>query len=179
MKTHTFTLRVAGLERVLPKIEINENLTIASFVILGDTQLIEKCSSIMAKKIPEVDYIICPEAKSIPLAHSISVHKGVDYVVLRKSIKGYMNNPIIEEVKSITTIEKQQLVIDGKDAEKLKGKRVAIIDDVVSTGGSLETVEKLMGKINSIIVWRGAILLEGDKEFDDLFYLERLPLWYK
>ena len=174
-----YKLRVAGLERDLPKIKINDNLTIASFVILGDNELIEKTASLMAKEIPDVDYIVCPEAKSIPLAHAIAARKKVDYIVLRKSIKGYMNNPISKEVKSITTIENQHLIIDGKDTERIKGKRIAIIDDVVSTGGSLETVEDLLNEVGSIIVWKGAILLEGDKQFDDLFYIEKLPLWYK
>lgn len=174
-----YTLEVAGLKRDLPKIKISENLTIASFVILGDTELIETTSKIMAEEMPEVDYIVCPEAKSIPLAHSIAARKNVDYVVLRKSIKGYMSNPVVKKVKSITTINEQNLVMNGPDAERLKNKKVAIVDDVVSTGGSLVAVENLLNEIESNVVWKGAILLEGNKEFENLFYLEKLPLWHE
>jgi adenine phosphoribosyltransferase len=174
-----YELKINDLARKLPKVKISDNLTIASFVILGDTKLIEKSADLLFKKMPQkIDYIICPEAKSIPLAHAISVRKNVDYIVLRKSVKGYMNDYIEQEVSSITTIEKQKLVIDSEDVKKIKNKNVAIIDDVVSTGGSIEAVEKLLKKVEANIVWKGAILLEGEKEFKDLIYLEKLPLWY-
>jgi len=172
-----YELNILGLKRFLPKIEVKENLTIASFVILGDTELVETCAEFMSSDIPDIDYIICPEAKSIPLAHAIARNKKINYIVLRKSIKGYMKNPIVKEVKSITTMGKQELVIDGIDVEKIKNKKVAIIDDVVSTGGTIEEVRNLLEQVGANVVWEGCILLEGDGAFEGLYYIKRLPIW--
>lgn len=172
-----YTLNILNLKRNLPKIKINENLTIASFVMLGDTELIETCAEEINKQIPYINYIVCPEAKSIPLAHAVASRRGINYIVLRKSVKGYMKKPIVREVKSITTIEKQELVIDGVDANKIKNKKVAILDDVVSTGGTIQEVEMLLQEVNANVVWKGCVLLEGDNEFENLFYIEKLPLW--
>lgn len=175
---NTYKLELLDMTRELPRIKIDTNLEIASFVILGDTELIEKSAKVLSDNIPDnIDYIICPEAKSIPLAHSVAVRKGIDYIVLRKSIKGYMESPIIGEVKSITTTENQILVLDGKDANKLNNKKVAIVDDVISTGGSMKATEKLLEKVNSYIEWKGVILSEGEDIFEDVFYIEKLPLF--
>jgi len=179
----TYKLELLGLERDLPIISISDKLDIASFVILGDTELVEKAADAIASKISSsVEYLICPEAKAIPLVHSIAVRKNLNYIVLRKSVKAYMKDYIVEEVKSITTAESQKLVINGADIEKIKGKKVAVIDDVVSTGGTLSAVERLLEKVGAEVVWKGAILLEGDEtgpEYPNLFYIQKLPLFWK
>ncbi len=129
-----YELKICGLIRNLKKVQVAPNLVIASFVMLGDTQMIEKSADALfnkMKEIKEIDMLVCPEAKGIPLTHALAVRLGVDYVVARKSIKGYMENPITSEVRSITTNEKQIIVIDETDAAKLEGKRVCIVDDVV------------------------------------------------
>mgnify|MGYP000685785503 CR=1 FL=1 len=127
------TLKVAGLERNLPKIQINDELAIASFVMLGDTVLIERCAMHLSvhPDFPkgEIDFLVCPEAKAIPLTHALARLLDIDYVVARKSVKGYMNDPMIEKVQSITTIEAQTLVLDRCDVLQLVNKKVFIVDD--------------------------------------------------
>ena len=181
MKKEYYELSVAGLKRNLPIVEISPTLKIASFNILGDVELIEKIAKEIADNMPDgIDLIICPEAKSIPLVHSIAIKKNINYIVLRKSIKGYMKDPTTIDVNSITTTGKQILVLDGPDKEKiLNSNKIALIDDVVSTGGSFLSIKKLLNKIDVKIAWEGTVLLEGDKDFDGLFYLERLPIWQK
>ena len=176
-----YELSIAGLKRNLPIIELSSTLKIASFNILGDLELIEETAKKIAENMPDgIDLIICPEAKSIPLVHSIAIKKNINYIVLRKSIKGYMKDPITIDVNSITTVGKQILVLDGPDKDKiLNSKKIAIIDDVVSTGGSFLSIKTLLNKLNVKVFWEGTILLEGDKDFDGLFYLERLPIWQK
>ena len=179
-----YELHVAGLVRKLPKVKINDELAIASFVMLGDTKLTESCALYLTnhpdfpKGDKDIDVVICPEAKAIPLVHVISRILGVDYIVARKSVKGYMVDPIVEKVESITTIGEQMLVLDKPDADKIKGKNVCIIDDVVSTGGSIISVEKLMKKAEANVVCKAAVLLE-DAGYNnpDLVYLENLPIF--
>lgn len=179
-----YELNVAGLVRKLPKVKINDELAIASFVMLGDTKLTESCALYLTnhpdfpKGDNDIDVVICPEAKAIPLVHVISRILGVDYIVARKSVKGYMVDPIVEKVESITTIGEQMLVLDKPDADKVKGKNVCIIDDVVSTGGSITSVEKLMKKAEANVVCKAAVLLE-DAGYNnpDLVYLENLPIF--
>ena len=179
-----YELHVAGLVRKLPKVKINDELAIASFVMLGDTKLTESCALYLTnhpdfpKGDNDIDVVICPEAKAIPLVHVISRILGVDYIVARKSVKGYMVDPIVEKVESITTIGEQMLVLDKPDADKVKGKNVCIIDDVVSTGGSIISVEKLMKKAEANVVCKAAVLLE-DAGYNnpDLVYLENLPIF--
>ena len=179
-----YELHVAGLVRKLPKVKINDELAIASFVMLGDTKLTESCALYLTnhpdfpKGDNDIDVVICPEAKAIPLVHVISRILGVDYIVARKSVKGYMVDPIVEKVESITTIGEQMLVLDKPDADKVKGKNVCIIDDVVSTGGSITSVEKLMKKAEANVVCKAAVLLE-DAGYNnpDLVYLENLPIF--
>ena len=179
-----YELNVAGLVRKLPKVKINDELAIASFVMLGDTKLTESCALYLTnhpdfpKGDNDIDVVICPEAKAIPLVHVISRILGVDYIVARKSVKGYMVDPIVEKVESITTIGEQMLVLDKPDADKIKGKNVCIIVDVVSTGGSIISVEKLMKKAEADVVCKAAVLLE-DAGYNnpDLVYLENLPIF--
>lgn len=129
-----YILNVAGVTRELKKVRVAPGLVIASFVMLGDTQLIEKSADALFAKMKgkiKADVLVCPEAKGIPLTHALAVRMGLDYVVARKSVKGYMEHPVIAEVKSITTKEKQIIVIDELDAAKLRGKKACIVDDVV------------------------------------------------
>ena len=179
-----YELNGAGLVRKLPKVKINDELAIASFVMLGDTKLTESCALYLTnhpdfpKGDNDIDVVICPEAKAIPLVHVISRILGVDYIVARKSVKGYMVDPIVEKVESITTIGEQMLVLDKPDADKIKGKNVCIIDDVVSTGGSIISVEKLMKKAEANVVCKAAVLLEdAGYNNSDLVYLENLPIF--
>ena len=177
-----YTLKVAGLERQLPKVKINDKLSIASFVMFGDTELIEKCSEAIYNHVDfpleEIDILVCPEAKAIPLTHSLAVRSGLNYVIARKSVKVYMVDPIIQKVQSITTLEDQNLVLDRIDVENIVGKKVCIVDDVVSTGGSLNALQILLEKINCEVTCKAAVLLEeAGYDKDDLLYLERLPIF--
>ncbi len=179
----TYTLNVAGLQRELPKVKINDELAIASFVMFGDIELIEACAEniIFHQYFPhfsEIDILFSPEAKSIPLVHAIARKLEKNYVIARKSVKGYMSDPMIEKVQSITTIGAQTLVLDRCDVEKLEGKRVCIVDDVVSTGGSIVGLEKMLEKIDCEVICKAAVLLEeAGYDKDDLVYLEKLPIF--
>ena len=173
----TYTLHVAGLTRELPIIKLSYDLSIASFVILGDTEIVRKTAPIIAKKLPEVDFIVTAEAKGIPLAYEISrVLNLNEYVVARKSVKAYMEEPIEVEVNSITTTNSQKLYLNNQDAKKIKGKRVALVDDVISTGQSLKALERLVEKAGGKVLAKAAILAEGDaKDRKDIIFLEALP----
>ena len=173
----TYTLNVAGLTRELPIIKLSYDLSIASFVILGDTEIVRKTAPIIAKKLPEVDFIVTAEAKGIPLAYEISrVLNLNEYVVARKSVKAYMEEPIEVEVNSITTTNSQKLYLNNQDAKKIKGKRVALVDDVNSTGQSLKALERLVEKAGGKVLAKAAILAEGDaKDRKDIIFLEALP----
>ena len=173
----TYTLNVAGLTRELPIIKLSYDLSIASFVILGDTEIVRKTAPIIAKKLPEVDFIVTAEAKGIPLAYEISrVLNLNEYVVARKSVKAYMEEPIEVEVNSITTTNSQKLYLNNQDAKKIKGKRVALVDDVISTGQSLKALERLVEKAGGKVLAKAAILAEGDaKDRKDIIFLETLP----
>ena len=173
----TYTLHVAGLTRELPIIKLSYDLSIASFVILGDTEIVRKTAPMIAKKLPEVDFIITAEAKGIPLAYEISKILNLnEYIVARKSVKAYMEEPIEVEVNSITTTNSQKLYLNNQDANKIKEKKVALIDDVISTGQSLKALEKLVEKAGANVVAKAAILAEGDaKDRKDIIFLEALP----
>ena len=173
----TYTLHVAGLTRELPIIKLSYDLSIASFVILGDTEIVKKTAPMIAKKLPEVDFVVTAEAKGIPLAYEISKILNLnEYIVARKSIKAYMEEPIEVEVNSITTTNSQKLYLNNQDANKIKGKKVALIDDVISTGQSLKALEKLVEKAGANVVAKAAILAEGDaKDRKDIIFLEALP----
>ena len=173
----TYTLHVAGLTRELPVIKLSYDLSIASFVILGDTEIVRKTAPIIAKKLPEVDLIVTAEAKGIPLAYEISKVLNLnEYVVARKSVKAYMEEPIEVEVNSITTTNSQKLYLNNRDAKKIKGKRIALVDDVISTGQSLKALERLVEKAGGKVLAKAAILAEGDaKDRKDIIFLEALP----
>ncbi|MDR1904309.1 MAG: hypothetical protein LBQ88_18745 [Treponema sp.] len=178
----TYTLHVAGLERKLPIVQVQPHLAIASFVMLGDTALIEAVAEALyqAPLFPRqgIDMLICPEAKAIPLTHALALRLGLDYAVIRKEEKSYMRNALVESVRSITTRHEQVLVLDGSDRERLRNKRVCIVDDVVSTGGSLASAERLLEKVPCTIAGRAAALLEeGGCTGEGLVYLEKLPVF--
>lgn len=175
----SYTLNVGGLTRELPIIKLSDELSIASFVILGDTELVEKTAKLLAEKLPEVDVLVTAEAKGIPLTYEISKLLNLkSYIVARKSIKAYMNSPIEVSVNSITTTNIQKLFLNNVDADFIKGKRVALIDDVISTGQSLKALEELVKKAGANIVAKAAILAEGEaKNREDIIFLEELPLF--
>ena len=179
MENSIYELTVAGITRQLPIIQIAPDLAIASFVILGDCELVTAAAPLLAEKLPEIDYIVTAEAKGIPLANEVSRLLGLPYyIVARKSIKPYMRTPLTDEVNSITTQKTQSLCLDGKDAMAIRGRRVAVLDDVISTGASLEAVERLVEKAGAEVVARAAILAEGDAaKREDIIFLEELPLF--
>lgn len=175
----TYHIEVAGVSRELPIMQVVADLSIASFVILGDCEIVVKSAPLIVEKLPEVDVLVTAEAKGIPLVHEIARLLGHEhYIVVRKSVKPYMGDPLVDEVESITTQKKQSLVLDGHDADAIKGKRIAIIDDVISTGESISAVERLIERAEGNIVAKAAILAEGDAaDREDIIYLERLPLF--
>ena len=179
MENSIYELTVAGVTRQLPVIQIAPDLAIASFVILGDCELVTAAAPLLAERLPEIDYIVTAEAKGIPLANEVSRLLGLPYyIVARKSIKPYMRTPLTDEVNSITTQKTQSLCLDGKDAMAIRGRRVAVLDDVISTGASLEAVERLVEKAGAEVVARAAILAEGDAaKREDIIFLEELPLF--
>ena len=172
-------MQVAGLWRELPICPVNENLYIAGFVIFGDQELTVACARDLLAKAPEYDYIITAEAKGIPLAHEMARQSGAEkYFLARKAPKLYMTGVFESTVKSITTAKEQKLYLDVADAELMKGKKILIVDDVISTGESLTALEKLVEKAGGIIAGRMAVLAEGDaQDREDIIYLEKLPLF--
>ena len=173
-------MQVAGLWRELPICPVNENLYIAGFVIFGDQELTVACARELLKKAPAYDYIITAEAKGIPLAHEMARQSGASkYFLARKAPKLYMTGVFESTVKSITTAKEQKLYLDVADAELMKGKKILIVDDVISTGESLTALEKLVEKAGGIIAGRMAVLAEGDaQDREDIIYLEKLPLFH-
>lgn len=175
-----YRMKVAGLERDLPLFKVSDELYIAGFVIFGDAELTVACARELLKKIPcEYDYMISAEAKGIPLVHEMARQKGdKKYILARKSIKIYMDDPFSATVRSITTSKTQTLYLDGSDAALMKGKRILIVDDVISTGESLKAIEALVEKAGGEIVGRMAILAEGAAAHrPDLTFLEELPVF--
>ena len=172
-------MQVAGLWRELPICPVNENLYIAGFVIFGDQELTVACARELLAKAPAYDYIITAEAKGIPLAHEMARQSGASkYFLARKAPKLYMTGVFESTVKSITTAKEQKLYLDVADAELMKGKKILIVDDVISTGESLTALEKLVEKAGGIIAGRMAVLAEGDaQDREDIIYLEKLPLF--
>ena len=174
-----YRMKVAGLERDLPICPVTEDLYIAGFVIFGDQELTVACAAELLKKAPEYDYIITAEAKGIPLAHEMARQAGdAKYFLARKAPKLYMTGVFESSVRSITTAKEQTLYLDTADAALMNGKRILIVDDVISTGESLNALETLVEKAGGIICGRMAILAEGDAiDREDLVYLEELPLF--
>ena len=174
-----YTLKVAGLERQLPICPVNDKLSIGAFVIFGDCELTTAAADALLKKAPEYDYLITAEAKGIPLVHEMARLNGdKKYMLARKGAKLYMTEVFSVEVNSITTSKTQKLYLDKTDADLMRGKRVLIVDDVISTGESLRAIEELVSKAGGIVVGKMAILAEGDAiKRGDITYLEELPLF--
>lgn len=174
-----YPITVAGVKRELPICNLNEDLSIAAFVIFGDVELTCASAGALLEKAPEFDYMVAPEAKAIPLVHEMARQSGRnEYFLVRKKKKAYMNGVFETVDKSITTQGEQKLYMDGADAAKMKGKRILILDDVISTGGSIAAVENLVEQAGGIVVGKMAILAEGDAaKRDDIIFLEPLPLF--
>lgn len=177
MKTYKMT--IAGLERHLPICPVNENLSIGAFVIFGDPELTTACAKALLDRAPAYDYLISAEAKGIPLVHEMARLAGNQkYMLARKSPKLYMTGVLEVSVRSITTAHDQKLFLDTADAELMRGKRILIVDDVISTGASLFAIEELVRAAGGNICGRMTVLAEGDAaKRDDLIYLEELPLF--
>lgn len=175
-----YEITVAGLKRELPLCKVADDLFIASFVMFGDAELAVAAAAELLKRIPaEYDYMLTAEAKSIPLIHELARQSGAKkYFLARKDMKVYLTNPLRVSVHSITTQHEQALILSGEDAAMLKGKRVLIVDDVISTGESLRALEELAKQAGAEVVGRMAVLAEGDaRNRDDIIYLEELPLF--
>ena len=175
----TYEMDIAGLKRTLPLCKVSDDTYIGAFVIFGDVELTVHCATELLKRAPDYDYLIAPEAKAIPLLYEMARQSGAEkYFLARKGAKAYMTGVFEVDVRSITTMSMQKLVIDTADAEMIKGKRVLIIDDVISTGESLHAMETLVTKAGGIIAGRMAILAEGDAiKRSDIICLAPLPLF--
>ena len=173
------TMTIAGLERDLPICRVTDDLYIGAFVIFGDVELTTACAAELLKKAPEYDYIITAESKGIPLAQEMARLAGdAKWLLARKGPKLYMQDILCVEVKSITTEKVQKLYLDGNDAALMKGKKILVVDDVISTGESLRALEQLVEAAGGEIAGRMTILAEGDaQERQDIVYLEKLPLF--
>lgn len=173
-----YELKVAGLKRQLPICKVNDELSIAAFIMFSDVELTVACARDLLKKAPEFDVIVTAEAKGIPLAYEMARQSGKNYVACRKMSKLYMKNPVEVEVQSITTARKQTLFLDQNEMDYLKGKKILIVDDVISTGGSLLALETIVNKAEGDIVGKAAVLAEGvAAKRDDIFFLEVLPVF--
>lgn len=173
-----YRMNIVGLERDLPILPVNEKLSIGAFVMFGDVELTVHAAAELLKRMPECDYIIAPEAKAIPLIYEMSRQSGIPYLLARKKAKAYMSGVFKVEVRSITTADVQTLIIDSADAEKMRGKRIVIVDDVISTGESLRAMEELVREAGGNIVGKMAVLAEGDAvKRKDILVLAPLPLF--
>lgn len=175
-----YHMRIAGLERDLPICPVSDTLSIAGFVIFGDQELTVACAKELLAKVPKYDYLITAEAKGIPLAHEMARQAGnAKYILARKAPKLYMRDIFSVSVNSITTASEQHLYLDGADAALMNGKRILLVDDVISTGESMAALEALVTKAGGEICGRAAILAEGDaQDRPDIVYLEKLPLFH-
>lgn len=173
-----YKMDIAGMTRELPVCPVNENLSIGAFVMFGDVELTEHAAKELLKRAPECDYLIAPEAKAIPLVYEMSRQSGIPYLLARKKAKAYMSGVFRVDVQSITTAGVQTLVIDKADADRMNGKRIIIVDDVISTGESLRAMEELVGQAGGSIVAKMAVLAEGDaSKREDITVLAPLPLF--
>ncbi len=174
-----YKMNIAGLDRALPLCKVTNDLYIGAFVIFGDAELTTACASELLKKAPEYDYLITAEAKGIPLIHEMArQHGDKKYFLVRKKPKLYMTGVLEVTVKSITTEGEQKLYLDTADAQMMKGKRILIVDDVISTGESLRAIEELVKQTGGEVCGKMTILAEGDaQDRDDIIYLEKLPLF--
>lgn len=176
-----YPIKIAGIERNLPLFEVKPGLRIAILNILGDVELVDACAKELNRLLVDTDYdvILTPEAKSIPIAHMLSIESGKPYIVLRKEYKPYMGEALSTETLSITTGKAQRLFLDEKDIGLIRGKRVVLLDDVISTGSTLQGMHLIMEKAGAITAKEVAILTEGDRaEWRDILALGHLPLFY-
>ena len=177
----TYPLDVAGLHRELPICKVTDDLYIGAFIVFGDAELTVACARELLKLVPreEYDYMLTAEAKSIPLIHEMARQSGADkYFIARKGPKAYMPDPIHVEDHSITTAGVQKLYLGRDDADLIRGKRILLMDDVISTGGSLHAMESLVEKAGGTVVGRVAVLAEGDaQQRPDIRFLAPLPLF--
>ena len=173
-----YTMTIAGLKRDLPLCRLNEHMSIAAFVIFGDVEITVASAQELLKKAPEFDVLITAEAKGIPLVYEMARQSGKPYQIARKYPKLYMTDPVSVQLRSITTDKEQTLYLDAEEMEAIRGRRVLIVDDVISTGESLHALEKLVERSEGIVAGRCAILAEGDAaKREDIFFLEPLPLF--
>lgn len=180
MTDKTFAVNIAGVQRDLRLFEIKPGVRIAILNILGDTELVEAAARALAPKLTasNVDLLVTAEAKSIPLAHAMSVVTGLPYIVLRKSYKPYMGDALQSETLSITTGKSQTLFLDEKDRELIKGRRVVLLDDVISTGSTLQAMRLIMEKAGANVIAEAAIFTEGDRaQWTGVIALGHLPVW--
>ena len=175
----TYEMDIAGLKRDLPICKVTDDLYIGAFVMFGDVELTVHCATELLKRAPEYDYLIAPEAKAIPLLYEMARQSGAEkYFLARKAAKAYMSGVFEVNVKSITTAAVQRLIIDSADAEQIRGKRMLILDDVISTGESLRAMEELVTAAGGTVAGRMAVLAEGDAiDRDDIIVLAPLPLF--
>ena len=181
MEQMYYRMTIAGCERALPLCPLTDDLMIAAFVIFGDPELTTACAQALLDRVPEYDYMITAEAKGIPLIHEMARLAGNrKYMLARKGTKLYMRDILDVQVRSITTNREQHLYLDGADAALMKGKRILVVDDVVSLGDSMNALETLVQTAGGIVCGRATILAEGDAaNRTDLVYLEKLPLFTK
>ena len=179
MEQMYYNMTIAGCDRALPLCPLPDELMIGAFVIFGDPELTTACSKALLEKVPEYDYMITAEAKGIPLIHEMARLAGNQkYMLARKGTKLYMRDILDVKVNSITTNREQHLYLDGNDAALMKGKRILLVDDVISTGESLHALEQLVVKAGGIVCGRMAILAEGKaKDREDILFLEPLPIF--
>ncbi|MCR5450967.1 MAG: adenine phosphoribosyltransferase [Solobacterium sp.] len=178
---NTYTINVCGIRRELPLVPINETLAYASFVVIGDTEMVSHAGRLLAEKVSDAEVIMTAEAKGIALAYEVSRCLGMkEFIVARKSVKSYMRSFESVELESITTTGKQHLYLDEQDALKIRGKKICLVDDVISTGQSVEALERLALQAGGTVIHKAAILAEGEAAArDDLTYLQVLPLFEK
>lgn len=182
MKMQTYEIKVAGLTRELELFAINDKMQIAGFIMFSDVELCKCCAKELIEKLSslgiEYDIIITDEAKGIPIAYEMSSQSGRNYIVARKSVKLYMRDPVSVTVRSITTDAVQTLYLSQQDIDLIRGRRVLIVDDVISTGESIRAMEALIEKSGCKTVGKAAVLAEGSAaERDDIIFLEKLPLF--
>ena len=175
-----YTMKIAGLERNLEKFPVSDSLDIAAFIIFGDVELtVAGCKELLSR-VPEFDVILTPEAKSIPIAYEMARQCGKPYIIARKGVKVYMRNSLEVKVTSITTKKEQRLYLGETEVNMIKGKRVLIVDDVISTGESLSATRELVKRAGAVEAAACAFLAEGDAaDRDDIIFLEKLPLFFK
>lgn len=176
----SYKMEIAGCERTLPIFPVSDKLDIAAFIMFNDIEVTEKAAAKLLEICPEHDVVFTAEAKGIPLCYEMAKQGCRNYIIARKGVKVYMGNPVSVNVKSITTANEQKLYLGESDINFMKDKRVLIVDDVISTGESLNALEELVHTAGGKIVGRAAVLAEGDAaDRDDIFFLHRLPLFFK